>query len=169
MKKIMIISILSLAALLTACGNKSIEIEDKTDFAEVEKVVVGEEKTMETYEVASSDLTEKIKKINTLAIVEESLNPGLKMLKVELPIDEEPDEKAEEFFEEVEEIVKKCNLQDGYDYDFYYFSTSQDGAVQITAAFKRLDGKLVLESVNGIDDKYKNAPEIAARESKLFR
>lgn len=169
MRKIMIISLLSLSVLLTACGNKLSVIDGNTDFGEIEEVVAGTDKTIDTNEVISSDLSGKIKQINPLAVVEESLNPGLKMVKIELPINEEPDDKAEEFFDEVEEIVNKCNFKNSSDYDFYYFSTSKDGAVEITAAFKRLDGKFILESVNGIGELYKNAPEIAAGESELFR
>ena len=169
MKKFMIISVLALTAALSACGNNSAVNNNETDFEAVKDIVVGDDKTIETYEVSDASVVEKIKKINTLAVVEESINPGLKMLKVELPINEEPDDKAEEFFEDVEDIIQKCKLQDTTDYDFFYFSTSANGAVEITAAFKRVDGKLVLESVNGIGELYKNAPEIAAKESELFR
>lgn len=169
MKRFMIISLLALVAALSACDNNSGINEDKTDFESVKEIVVGDDKTIETYEVSDASVAENVKKINALAIVEESVNPGLKMLKIEVPINEEPDDKAEEFFEDVEDIIKRCMLQDTTDYDFYYFSTSTNGAVEITVAFKRVDGKLVLESVNGIGELYKNAPEIAAQESELFR
>ncbi len=166
MKKIMIISALAIAAVLTACSNNNAPVQSGEP---VNETVTGQTEDVLTTEVSDSSLSEKIKRINHQASVEQSVNPGMTMLKVELPINEEPDDKAEEFFEEVEEIVEDCKLYNNSNFDFFYFSTSKNGEVEITVSFKRVDGKFVLESVNGIAEQYKNAAAIAAEESELFR
>lgn len=118
-------------------------------------------------DVLSGTISDAVLKINNKAVVQQSINPGSKMLKIELPLDDE--KLPDTFFRQVKSVIDKCKLKDNAEYDYFYFSTSKDGAVQIVASFKREDGSFVLDTVTGVAEEYKDAADRAAKISSIFK
>ena len=171
MKKFLVI-LMAAVAVLAMSGCKK---DDNTAVQEPAQLPeeIAEALTGETTEgvvvgdVLSGTMTDAVLKINDKAVVQQSVNLGSKMLKIELPLSDE--KLPDTFFRQVKSVIDKCKLQDNAEYDYFYFSTSKDGAVQIVSTFKRENDSFVLDAVTGIADEYKDAPDRAAKISSIFK
>ncbi len=174
MKKLFIILAATIALALSACsgGNDTEELStpapDPTVAPEIEESVTGEQTNIETEEVADTELSSKIKEVNSGAVVTESVNVGLKMLSVNLPI-ETSDSLPEEFLSQVEKIVETSGIADAGDYDFYYFSVGTPNNVIVCVTFNKADGGIVLDKLTAVDKSYEAGLAAAAEGKELFQ
>ena len=129
--------------------------------------MTGDNKEIETYET-SGELADVIKSVNSGAQVRQTDNPGLKMLSVELPIDNE-DKLSEEFVSQVEKIITKTKLDQNTDYNYFYFSSSKDDSVLVYASFKNEDGTFKADKSAAVDGKYSDSLAKAMEKSDLFK
>ena len=170
MKKILIMIALFSVFTLVGCGqNKNGAEEQKNNLSQEEQqALTGETELYETVEIQGTDLANKVKQVNKDAKIEETINPGMSMLKVELPLEKNAD-LPKSFFKQVSTIVDKCGLKKNENFDYFYFSSSDENGVLVTVSFKFDNGSFVVDSILGISEEYKNAPEVAAGVSALFK
>ncbi len=168
-KTLLILTALMLMASVSACKDKTeVPRDSVTISGDIKHVVEDETKNeIEMADVSDNDLSQKIAKYNKDAVVQQTVNPGMKMLKVELPMDEA--NLPETFFGQVDKIVKSADLKSNKNFDYFYFSTSKDGKVQISVAFKAENDKFVLDSITGVGEEYENVADTAAKISSLFK
>lgn len=170
MKKI--VCLCGVLAILLSCGcrKKSENLGEKKfePTEKMEEAVSGNDKTLPLVDVTENDLVDKIKSVNKDAEISKSSQSGMKMLKVDLPVQKDEDF-MRNFFTQVSKIVKNTNLEKNSDYDYFYFSSSDESGVLVAAAFNKKDGKLKLDSVVGIPEEYKSAAEEASKVSDIFK
>lgn len=174
MKKIICISAIILAISAAGCStskqdNNAGETPAPTIPAKIAEQTAGESQTIETAELEDNELSSKIKKVNENAVVSTSINPGMKMLSIDLPIDASDDKLPSEFIGQVERIVESAGLQENKDFDYFYFCTGADNKVYISASFNRTDNGLVLDKLNAVEEAYSAGTSAAAAKSKLFK
>ncbi len=169
MKKIILLCAISAALMISGCGKKDSEMreENPTIPAKIAEQMTGDNKEIETYET-SGELADVIKSVNSGAQVRQTDNPGLKMLSVELPIDNE-DKLSEEFVSQVEKIITKTKLDQNTDYNYFYFSSSKDDSVLVYASFKNEDGTFKADKSAAVDGKYSDSLAKAVEKSDMFK
>ncbi|MBP3359717.1 MAG: hypothetical protein J6N52_02595 [Clostridia bacterium] len=174
MKKIICISGIVLALTAAGCSFSKqdaqvTETPAPTIPAKIAEQAAGEAQTVETAELEDNELSEKIKNVNKNAGISTSVNPGMKMLSIDLPIEAEDEKLPAEFIGQVERIVESAGLRENKDFDYFYFCTGADNKVYISASFNRTDNGLVLDKLNAVEDTYSAGTSAAAAKSKLFK
>lgn len=172
MKKILLISALTLITLASGCCSKQpLQNTEPTlppiPQEKIAEAVTGESTDFSTTAVSDDALTKKIKRINKNASVSTSSNPGAKMLFVDLPI-KESNSLPENFVEQVEDIIDDADFDETNEFSYFYFSTGTDDNIYISASFKKTDDRIQLDKLNVMDEKYTDATNKAVADSDLF-
>ena len=172
MKKIILLTGIIFTMLLSGCGKdnadsgNSPEPSEVAIPSEVADIVNEGEHEKETVLTTNTDLVSSVQKVNEKAVVEETEEPGLKMLSVSLPITSK--NIAKDFVAQVTKIVKNCDLQNAGDYSYYYFCAKNDDDILMVATFNEVEGVIKVDEVKAIDSQYSSELEKAAKESDVF-
>ncbi len=175
MKKIILLTGIILTMLLCGCGKDNTSSEDNQNATEPSAVAIPSEVAgvinegeheKETVLTTNTELVSAVQKINEKAVVEETEEPGLKMLSISLPIASK--NIAKDFVSQVTNIVQNCDLQNAGDYSYYYFCVKNDDEILMVATFNDVEGAIKLAEVKAIDSQYSSELEKAVKGSDLF-